>query len=1113
MRLSCVLLTTTFGWSGATGKVDTTMTRGGKQVEDDRDPMVERIVASSTLLQQVKKRLLDEKVLHVGRCSEGAAGLLVAHLTEQLDRPLVVLCTSPDAAERLRRDASTFTAEPIGYFSMWESIFEEDSEPDPETFRERLESVSDLNSGKIRTIVTPVQAALQPLSAESGDDHRVLIRRGDCRPPGELARSLVKAGYRRFPQVARPGDFAIRGGLFDVWPRESSVPYRIDFFDDEVDSIRSISPRDGRTGSEQELLVLTIAPKEEWFIRGWTGKQKLLFDALPEDAVVAVLDPREVEEKTHFLIGQWASRQRQQLCDSFWARAGRFLRLQLDPLVPEPGHRPLALPVVSAEQFQGSFDSTISALAEESDRGTDVLVFLRQQAEAERFREVIAEAAVGSSTRVRLGDLSAGFRWDEAGGGIFVSGNAALGRKRSLDRVQKKRVEGRAVDNFIELEEGQLVVHVGHGIARFQGLRTIRDGARQGDFLVLEFAEGVTLLVPVDRIDLVQKFVGGGRQPGRLDRLGGAAWSNKKAKAEVALHDLASELLEVQALRAERPGFAFSADDTAQMAFEDSFPFEETSDQLETVVAIKNDMEKPKPMDRLVCGDVGYGKTEVAMRAAFKAIRAGKQVAVLVPTTVLAQQHLVTFRERMAEWPTRIEAISRLVSRKDTTQILEDSASGAVNILIGTHRLLSGDVNFKDLGLIIIDEEQRFGVAHKEKLKQLRRLVDILTMTATPIPRTLHMSMVGVKDISSLHEAPEGRAPIQTEVCGFDDARFRQIVLRELNRDGQVFWLHNRVQSIEECRKRVERLLPESVAVVAHGQMNEHELEDRMLQFIDKKANILISTTIIESGLDIPSANTLIIERADRFGLSQLHQLRGRVGRSHHKAYCYLLVPEDQPLRSEARQRMQAIEEYSQLGAGFLIAMRDLEIRGAGNILGKEQSGHIGTIGYDLFCRLLERAVADMRGTPWQEPPEVGIALKGLCRIPEEYISDTRQRLRTYRSIATALRQTELDQIADKMVHFNGPLPPETARLIGQQRLRIRLGTWGVERIAPEEGWLVMRGDRDAIISGIQGIGWKFRDLPDGTIAGRPKRGVTPIDLDGVMEAMRIEVSSGVGSN
>jgi len=1078
--------------------------------ETDRDPLIERVLRDSSVLGEVCTRLNSDPVLHVGRCSEGAVGLLLTAITENQDRPLLVLTSSPDAAQQLRQDITTFTGQPIGEFPMWESLFEEDSEPDLDTFRDRFETLRALESGQLKTVIAPVQALLQPIGQETGEDHRIVLRVGDQHSRGDLARALVEAGYRRFPQVARPGDFAIRGSLFDVWPRESPVPYRIDFFDDEIDSIQSISPRDQKVSGDLDLVVLSLAPRESWFIRGWTGTQSLLFDALPQGAVVAVWNPKEVEERVHFLIGQWASRQRQMLCESFWERAGRHVRLQLEPLIPEAGHRPLQLPVVSADRYQGSLEGTVSALAEVSDRGEEVIVFLRQEAEGERFREVLADANVGPGVRVRLGQLSTGFRWHEDGGGIFVSGHAALGRKRSLEKQEtRKRVEGRAVDNFLELEEGQLVVHVTHGIARYQGLRAIRDGARQGDFLVLEFAEGVTLLVPVDRIDLVQKYIGGGRAAGKLDKVGGSLWSKKKARAEESVHDLAAELLEVQAVRAERPGFGFPPDDDATSAFEAAFPYEETGDQLDAMVAIKSDMEKSKPMDRLVCGDVGYGKTELAMRAAFKAVQAGKQVAVLVPTTVLAQQHLVTFRERMAEWPVKIAAISRFLGRKDQNEVLEDVSQGKVDILIGTHRLLSGDVHFEDLGLIVIDEEQRFGVAHKEKLKQLRRLVDVLTMTATPIPRTLHMSLVGVKDISSLHEAPEGRAPIQTEVTAFDERRFRQIGLRELNRDGQIYWLHNRVTSINECRNRVESLLPEAKVTVAHGQMDEMDLEERMIEFIDKRANVLISTTIIESGLDIPSANTLIVERADRFGLAQLHQLRGRVGRSHHKAYCYLVVPDDRPIRPEARSRLQAIEEYTDLGSGFQIAMRDLEIRGAGNILGKEQSGHIGAVGYDLFCRLLERAVAHLRGTPAEEPPDVEMALPGLCLIPDSYLPDTRQRLRQYRQIATALRSGELDGVTEDLDDRYGPIPKETHRLIGQQRLRITLGSWGVNRIAAEDGWIILRGNRDGIHTGFRGLGWEIRELPDGTIAGRPPGALAPSDLDGVLDALGLQQGTG----
>ena len=1079
--------------------------------EIDRDLLIERILRDSSVLGEVCSRLASDPVLHVGRCGEGAVGLLVAAITEKVGRPLIILTSSPDAAQRLRNDVSTFTPHPIGEFPMWESLFEEDSEPDLDTFRDRFETIRALETGRIKTVIAPVQAVLQPVGQDTGEDHRVVLRRGDRRSQRDLAKALVEAGYRRFPQVARPGDFAIRGGLFDVWPRESAVPYRLDFFDDEIDLIQSISPRDQKVSGDLEVVVLTLAPRESWFIRGWTGQQRLLFDVLPDNAIVAAWEPKEVIDKVQFLVGQWAGGNRQPLCEGFWERAGRHARLQLDPLIPEGGHRPLQLPVVSADRYQGSLEGTVTALADTADRGEEVVVFLRQEAEAERFRDVLSDASVGPGVRVILGQLSTGFRWHEDGGGIFVSGNAALGRKRTVEKTKRKRVEGRAVDNFLELEEGQLVVHVTHGIARYRGLRAVRDGIRQGDFLVLEFAESVTLLVPVERIDMVQKYIGGGRTVGKLDKIGGSLWSKKKAKAEDSVHDLAGELLEVQAIRAERSGYSFPEDDEKMKAFEDAFPFNETTDQLHSMEAIKGDMQKPKPMDRLVCGDVGYGKTELAMRAAFKAVAAGKQVAILVPTTVLAQQHLVSFRERMAEWPVKVEAISRFLSKKKQNLVLEKISQGEVDILIGTHRLLSGDVHFKDLGLIVIDEEQRFGVAHKEKLKQLRRLVDVLTLTATPIPRTLHMSLVGVKDISSLHEAPEGRAPIQTEVTAFEERRFRQIGLREINRDGQIYWLHNRVSSIHECKQRVESILPEAKTIVAHGQMEENELEECMIEFIEKRANVLISTTIIESGLDIPSANTLIVERADRFGLAQLHQLRGRVGRSHNKAYCYLVVPDDQPIRPEARTRLQAIEEYSDLGSGFQIAMRDLEIRGAGNILGKEQSGHIGAVGYDLFCRLLERAVARLRGSAAEEPPDVEIILSGLCLIPDSYLPDTRQRLRHYRLIATALRNGQLDVITEDLSDQYGPIPAETHRLIGQQRLRIHMGSWGVNRIAPEDGWLILRGNREGIHRGLQGMGWEIRDLPDGTTAGRPHGQLAPDELDGVLEVTGLQ--QGIGAD
>jgi len=1064
-----------------------------------------RIHRDSKAIAEIARRLARGGEVVVGRAGEGAAGFLLAGLVETARRPILAVTATLDEAERLRRDIATFCDAAVHVFPPWESLFEADSEPDPDIFRERSECAEGLRSGAVRVAVAPVQAILQPTArANATEDRRILLRTGDRFPPENLARALVDAGYRRFPQVARPGDFSIRGGIFDIYPREGAHPYRVDFIDDEIDGIRTVSARDQRSGAEVAMLVLTLLPKRDYFIRGFTGDEKILFDGLPADLVLALPAPRELEERSRMLIGQWAPKREKRLADEFWARAGKLAHLELDPLSPERGRDPVLLPVSSTEAFTGSLESAVAAIAAESAKGLPIRVFFRQEAEVERFREVLAEAGAGPSAEPELGDLSRGFRWTERPGAIFLSGSAALGRTIAMARraKAKERPEGRAVDSFLELEEGAHVVHVTHGIARFRGIRHQTQGRRQGDFLILEYSEGVQLLVPVERIDLVQKYVGGKGRYVRLDKLGAVSWGKKKERVAEGLHDLAAELLELQALRTEREGMAFPPDDHWQREFEAAFPFRETGDQTASWAAIRRDMESPKPMDRLICGDVGFGKTELAMRAAFKCVRAGRQVAVLVPTTVLAEQHRLTFRDRMAEFPVRVEALSRLRSRREQTEILKRAAAGDLDILIGTHRLLSSDVHFKNLGLIVIDEEQRFGVAHKERLKHLRRLADVLTLTATPIPRTLHMSLVGVKDISSLADPPQGRNPVHTEVCRFEKDRFRQILLRELNRDGQIFYLHNRVTTLVAKREELERLVPEARMIEVHGRMDEHQLEDRMTKFLAKEIDVLVSTTIIESGLDIPSANTMVIDRADRFGLAELHQLRGRVGRGTHKAYCYLLLPEDKPLKPEARHRLQAIEEFTELGSGFQIAMRDLEIRGAGNILGKEQSGHIASVGYDLYCRLLERAVADIRGTPWREPPDIEIGLEGRTRIPEEYIGDTRERLRAYRAIATSLSAAEVDAIAEDLADRFGKIPEETSTLLRLQKLRILLGGWGVRKVDAEEGWLIVEGERSAILSALRGRGWRVVELPEGQIGGRPPKGAVPGDLAGVLDLL-----------
>lgn len=1076
-------------------------------MSSDAPPMRlgDRLFDQSRVLPQIAERLETERSMTLVRATDAAAGFVLAYLSRYYGKSLVVLTASPDAAEGYRRDWSQFLDYPVAEFPMWESLFEEGSEPDPDTYRQRHEVVDSLASGERLSIVTPVQAVLQPVGKKTERrDRRLVLRTEEVFPPEDLARSLVDAGYRRFPQVARPGDFSLRGGIFDVFPREGSQPYRIDFFGDEIDSIRTFSLEDQRSRDEVQLLVLTLAARGDFFIRGFTGSELTLLDSLPDDTTLVLVDPSAIRERVDSLVGQWAPGRRRQIVDDFWARTGRLSHLSLEPLTAEKGLRPITLPVKSAARFQGGLERVMGEIERLGKSGSEVEVFFRQLAEVERFEEILSEHEVPTDhLELRVGEISQGFEWDEGTGGTFISGSALLGQTRTLVRRVKKKVLTRAVDSFLDLTDGDVVVHLSHGIGKYCGIREVSEGQRKGDHLVIEYREGVQVLVPAERIDLVQRYVGGGKAAPRLDRIGSKSWANRKAKVEEDIQDLAAEMIEVQAIRAQRKGYSYPPNNEWQREFEASFPFQETADQLSAMEAIREDLESEKPMDRLVCGDVGYGKTEVAMRAAFKVVQGGKQVAIVVPTTVLAQQHYVTFRDRMAEFPVRIEALSRLRSRKEQTEILGRAHEGKVDIVIGTHRLFSSDVSFKDIGLIVIDEEQRFGVAHKEKLKQLRRMVDVLTLTATPIPRTLHLALLGVKDISSLDEAPQGRSPIHTETCMADDGRFREIILRELNRDGQVYFLHNRVKSIKWRRQELEQLVPEARMVEVHGQMDEKELEKRMVGFINKEFDVLVCTTIIESGLDIPSANTLIVERADRFGLAEMHQLRGRVGRSQHKAYAYFVVPEDRPVGQDARTRLSAIEEYSQLGAGFQIAMRDLEIRGAGNILGKEQSGHIAVVGYDLYCRLLERAVHKLRGEETQEPPDVDIAIPAECRIAREYVSDETQRLRIYRSLATSLTEDAVADLAAGLEDRYGPIPPETAQLIELQRMRIVLGGWGARKATVDSGWLMLEGDANSLRASLRANRWEVVEPPGRALGARPPSGDEIQSLSDAATALR----------
>ena len=618
-----------------------------------------------------------------------------------------------------------------------------------------------------------------------------------------------------------------------------------------------------------------------------------------------------------------------------------------------------------------------------------------------------------------------------------------------------RHVAGRALDSFLELREGDLIVHVTHGIGRYRGLKLLEKEGRAEEHLELEYHGGTRIFVPASKIELVQKYVGGKKLKPPLAKIGGKSWVRHKKAAEAAVIDLASDMLEMQARRDARPGIRFPDDTLWQQEFDASFPYQETDDQLTAIADIKHDMQHPKPMDRLLCGDVGFGKTEMAIRAAFKAVDAGYQVAVLVPTTVLAEQHRRTFTERMAEFPFEIAGLSRFCTTKQQREILERTRAGAVDIVIGTHRLASADVEFQNLGLVIIDEEQRFGVAVKERLKALRAMVDVLTMTATPIPRTLHMALLGARSISNLETPPANRLAVETRVTRFNDEMIRHAIMRELNRDGQIYFVHNRVHDIQKVAQKIAQIVPEVRIDIGHGQMPEGQLEEVMTRFVRHEFDLLLATTIIESGLDIPNANTMFIDDADRYGLADLHQLRGRVGRDQRRSYCYLLVDESKHLSPEAARRLRAIEEFSQMGAGFALSMRDLEIRGAGSLLGTQQSGHIASVGYEMYCSLLEKAVRQMKQMPPREVVDVNVDLPVEAYLPAKYVPDIRSKIDLYRRLARLTTIDAVDDFAAELVDRFGALPGVTERLMELARLRVWAHKWGVDSIRREDNYLV----------------------------------------------------------
>jgi transcription-repair coupling factor (superfamily II helicase) len=944
------------------------------------------------------------------------------------------------------------------------------------------------------------------------------LKSGSEMEPLDLADLLVDAGFDRQDPVDDHGEFTIRGGIVDIFPAGDAQPVRLEFVGDMVESLRRYDPSTQRsTEVIDQLVVVPIRERFDHPSVDGLGEANVedsvsLFKFLSEAGLRVLVSEFEQVEET-------ALKLRQQLDESFqdaltrrvpalpptqlfadWEDIGPRViaspRLEelaigaddttLDTATLEvvalqkPGddHQRDARRATSSDvavraircqpalEFRGRVPDWIADVRQARDRGDMILFVAESAGRAERTIEILqeyeivaipverAEDAHAASVLVTIGSLSRGFRLPDASLQIYSETDVFEEERRVAEK--RKNLARTFLSDLRDLKVGDLVVHVDHGIGEFVGLKQLGVGGGNGaaqEFLELRYHGEDKLFVPVERLDLVQKYTGGTRPA--LDRLGGTTWEKAKTRVKKAMRDMAEELLRLYAQRRSVPGHPFAPDTHWQEEFEDAFPYELTPDQASAVTDIKKDMEASTPMDRLLCGDVGYGKTEVSLRAAFKAVMDGKQVAFLAPTTVLAFQHLKTLRERFAGFPITIDMVSRFRTKQETKDILAQLASGKVDIIVGTHRLLSKDVVFKDLGLLVVDEEQRFGVAHKERIKQMRKKVDVLTMTATPIPRTLNMSLVGIRDMSIIETPPKDRLSIQTNVVKFDSEVIARAVKNELARGGQIYFVHNRVESIFSIGNLLQRLVPEAKIVIGHGQMGEDELERAMLTFVERQADILLATTIVENGLDIPNANTIIINRADRYGLSQLYQLRGRVGRSDRAAYAYLLIPPQESLSPVARKRLAAIKEFSDLGSGFRVAALDLEIRGAGNLLGGEQSGHIDAVGFEMYMKLLEETVRELKGEEIEDDTRATVNLRIDLKIDESYVPEMNQRLMVYRKVAAARTESELESTLAEIRDRYGPPPDSVLNLAEYGRIRIRADQLGIESI-DREGRLVV---------------------------------------------------------
>ena len=1061
-------------------------------MELGRDRVVQEILA------RLESSAGSEKAVMVEGTWGSFGSMLVAYVSQSTSRPILYVRPHIDDADKAGDDLHTFTGKPIEAFGAWEG--EEDlADATDEIRAQRLALVSRIShpvSGSDNDsfiIPASIQSLCQLVpkpEAIEADSLQLEVERQVS--PETVVEWLVENGFERVERVDLPGQFARRGGIVDVYaPLVNEIVWnnhphpdkrrrdeaatrgvsssigaeaiRVEFFGDTIESIREID-LDTMRSSRQVGGIRVVSA-----VCGTEAEQRELFvNILPKDTIIVFEEPGEIEEVAKVFLDRTEDPSRLYNWGDIYKAANHFTQLHICRFATAQSDDFLKVDIKSVQQFQHKATSVwaghkaaLEELLAEAKKGRQVLLYCESSAEIKRVGEIAAdiERKIPAKFKLLPGFIHQGFVIDSLNT-IIISHHELFGQYAIRRRRRPTRISS-PVDTLSDLQEGDYVVHASYGIGKFSGVQTIKEKGGTNEYLTIEYADGVKIQVSVRNIALVQKYIGTSPKRPTLSKVGSKRWQKQKDKVAGSVRDLAAELLEVQAKRQGAGGIAFAKDSSWQVEFEESFAYQETPDQTTAIEQIKADMQQAVVMDRLLCGDVGYGKTELAMRAAFKAIENGKQVAILTPTTVLCVQHGRTFTERFADFPVCVEVLNRFKTAKQAKDIIARTKAGRVDVLIGTHRLLSGDVSFRDLGLLIIDEEQRFGVEHKEKLKRLRVNVDILTMTATPIPRTLHMSLLGLRDISSLGTPPLDRRSIVTTVTAYSKDLIKKAIYRELNRQGQVFFLHNRVKSIEKKAWEIQKLMGDIKITVAHGQMAKSELETAMIEFVTGRTDVLVCTTIIESGLDIPNANTIFINDADRFGLAELHQLRGRVGRYKHRAYAYMLLPMSRTITPLAAKRLKAIEEYSHLGAGFRIALRDLEIRGAGNILGSEQSGHIQTVGYQMYCELLTEAVKKLKDEPVEAIPTAVVDLGFATYIPKNYIPINRHRMDVYRKIAIARTDEDLGQIRSELADVYGSLPDEVGLLLDLAELRIKASRRNIKSIVASGRDLIFSFEKD----------------------------------------------------